>query len=290
MTQVRTQCSHALTGAFGNAEYPGGAIMDMKKELEFAQGIAKEAGKIITQNFQIGMEKEWKEDNSPLTTADTKINELVVSEVRKAYPHHGIISEEGSVHTGEEMMWICDPIDGTIPFAHGIPTCVFMLALTKEGKSLLGVIYDPFMNRLFHAVKGGGSFMNGKKITVSDTKTLENAAIGISYWKDANYQFPRTREVLMNAGSFTLDMGGTPPVGYADVLVASGEFAGVIFPGEEVWDTAAPKIIVEEAGGKMTDVFGNEPDFRKQMKGHVASNGHLHQELLSIIRKEIGSI
>src|SRR3989344_1795821 len=135
-------------------------------ELEFAKGIAREAGALMRQNFTLGMKKEWKDDDTPLTKTDLAINQLVLEAVQKKYPEHSYIGEEGNNIKESEYTWVCDPVDGTIPFSHGYPTFAFSLALTKNGESILGVIYDPIMDRLVHAEKGRGAFLNGKRIAV----------------------------------------------------------------------------------------------------------------------------
>src|SRR3990167_6089880 len=135
--------------------------------LDFAVSMAREAGALMKQNFSLGMKKEWKEDKTPLTATDIEINAMLLKTCREKYPAYSFIGEEGSELVEGEYAWVCDPIDGTMPFAHGWPTFVFSLALTKNGESILGVIYDPICDRLLHAEKGGGAFLNGKRIKVN---------------------------------------------------------------------------------------------------------------------------
>src|SRR3989339_1842896 len=154
------------------------------KEKEFALLMAKKAGKIIKKNFAMGMEKEWKSDNTPVTVTDKAVNSLLIKESKRYFPKYGILGEEeNSIVGNEEYHWVCDPIDGTIPFSHGIPTCVFSLALVKDGVPVVAVVYDPFMDRLFTAEKGNGAKLNGKTIHVSPAKTLKNAVVGVRVWK-----------------------------------------------------------------------------------------------------------
>jgi len=149
---------------------------------DFAMGLAKEAGKIMRDNFKFGMKKEWKEDNTPVTKTDLVINALALERIKKAYPDHGVIAEEGSdFREGDEFVWVCDPVDGTIPFCHGVPTSVFSLALTHKGETIMGVVYDPFGDRMYIAEKGKGAFLNGTKIRVSTHSVFENAVIGINW-------------------------------------------------------------------------------------------------------------
>ncbi len=253
--------------------------MDTK---EFALGLARRAGALIRQNFMLGMKKEWKEDDSPVTRTDVAINQMVIDAVTKEFPGHDILAEEGSNFSGtSEYVWVCDPVDGTIPFSHGIPTCVFSLALTRDGAPILGVIYDPFMDRMFFAQKGGGAFLNGKKISVSGARVLQNSLFGLSSRKGSAIDLSGLKEALEEKHARIIDICS---ITYMAALVASGEFCGTLFCGTKSHDTAAVKVIVEEAGGKATDLFGNEQRYDRDIKGHIISNGILHEELVRAVR------
>ncbi len=255
----------------------------MANPKEFAIDLAKQAGAIIKANFTLGMKKEWKADNTPLTVTDLTINQMVIDAVQKNFPLHSVLAEEGSAMIeGSEYVWVCDPIDGTIPFSHGIPTCVFSLALTHHGEPILGVVYDPFMDRLFVGEKGGGATLNGNPIHVSPATSLMNAIAGVSYWAVAPFfQYSRLQESLSNQG---VKMVNVLSITYMGALVASGELVATVFQGISPHDTAAIKVIVEEAGGKVTDVFGKEQRYDRDISGHIVSNGLLHPKLLELIR------
>jgi fructose-1,6-bisphosphatase/inositol monophosphatase family enzyme len=247
---------------------------------DFAVNLAKQAGANIRKNFTLGMKKEWKADESPLTATDTMNNALVIKSVKKAFPDHGIIAEEGSDYDGQELVWVCDPLDGTIPFSHGVPTSCFSIALVHAGQPILGVIFDPYMDRLFVAEKGRGTTLNGKKVSVSSTKTLKNTFLASGVPK-VNCADLRSMIVpFADHGARILDMG---VIVYPGALVASGEFAGTVFSGTMPWDGATLKINVEEAGGRVTDLYGNDQRYDRDLKGHVTSNGHVHNEILAII-------
>src|SRR3989338_11702533 len=238
---------------------------------DFAVDLAKEAGDIIRTNFVLGMKKEWKADSSPLTETDTKINSLVIDEVRKNFPAHSVIAEEGSsIQEGSEYVWVCDPIDGTIPFSHGIPTCVFSLALVKDGVPVVAVVYDPFMDRLFTAEKGNGAQLNGTTIHVSPAKTLKNAVVGVRVWKFfQRFHFSYAMHNLDH--QYDVIPINLMSVIYEGVLVACGELAATFYQHVYAHDVAALKLIVEEAGGKVTDLFGNEQRYDGKIKGAVIS-------------------
>lgn len=249
--------------------------------LTFAVDLAKQAGTIIRKNFALGMKKEWKSDNTPLTATDLAVNRLVVEAVQKTYPEHGILSEEEHEVRGMgEYVWVCDPIDGTIPFSHGIPVSTFSLALVQNGQPVLGAVYDPFLERLYVAEKGRGATMNGNPIHVSSASSLGNSLVGLSMWQPDHNVLLATRGELVLRHATAIQLNS---IVYEGMLVAAGEMVGIIFPGTKPWDCAAIKIIVEEAGGKVTDLTGNEQRYDRPINGALASNGAAHDELLKII-------
>src|SRR3989338_5284171 len=210
----------------------------MKDYKNFSLELAKEAGRIIKTNFALGMKKEWKADNTPLTETDLRINQLVLDSVKKEFPGHSVIAEEGSDFSEKsEYVWVCDPVDGTIPFSHGIPTCVFSLALVKNGESILGTVYDPFLDRLFLAEKNKGTTLNKEKIAVSKAISFEKTLVGlVGWWKGAQYNISKVAESLVNKSAFIPNLGS---IVYMDMLVANGEFAATIFGGDKPHDSAA---------------------------------------------------
>ena len=122
---------------------------------KFAISLAMRAGKMMRRNFVLGGKRTWKKDHSPLTKTDLVINQMVIDAVHKHFPGYGVLAEEGSsLVQGSEYVWVCDPIDGTVPFSHGFPTFVFSLALVKNGQPIFGLLYDPMMNRMYVAEKG----------------------------------------------------------------------------------------------------------------------------------------
>lgn len=233
-------------------------------------------------NFSLGMKKDWKSDNTPLTITDTSINKLVIKEIKKNFPEHSLLGEEESMMHNSEYVWVCDPVDGTIPFSHGCPTFMFSLALTRNGKSILGVLYDPMMDRMFYAEKGKGAFLNGKRTRVSKAEKLKNKMINL----DADLSFgkifdPGFRDALMKRDVFAATIYSST---YASSLVACGEFVAEIYTYDKPWDGAAVKVIVEEAGGRVTDIFGKEQRWDRGINGFIASNGAVHEKLLQLMR------
>lgn len=255
----------------------------MDGALRFAENLAREAGKIMRENFSassFGMKREWKSDNTPLTVTDTAINKLVLDAIEKNYPTHSFVGEEGSNIKESEYTWVCDPVDGTIPFSHGFPTFAFSLALTKNGESTVGVIYDPIMDRMITAEYGKGAYLNGEKISVSSEKAItKQSFVEIN----TDNRMTPLRAYLHEKEAYVPCLYSCV---YASMLVATGEFAASIYPFDKPWDAAAVKIVVEEAGGKVTDLDGNEQRYDGKVKGFVASNGSVHNELVAALAQQ----
>lgn len=251
---------------------------------KLAVGLAKKAGKLIKQNFTTGMEKQWKADNTPLTVTDTTINRLVIETIKKKYPDHGIIGEEESAEGASEYVWVCDPIDGTIPFSHGYPLSTFSLALTKNGEPVLGVVFDPFFNRLLVAEKGKGAYFGDKKLHVSKATELKKMVINIEGKGDGHYNPSELKRRLDEKGALVISIAAFV---YAGILVAQGEIGGIIFGGQYPWDSAAIKVIVEEAGGEVTDLQGNEQRYDGNVNGVVVSNKKIHNLLLQEVQDSL---
>lgn len=249
----------------------------------FASEFALKAGKIIKKNFKLGMKKKWKKDNTPVTETDLIINSMIINEIAKEFPGHSVLAEEQSnIKDSSEYVWVCDPVDGTMPFSHGMPLSTFSLALVKNGKVILGVVNDPFSERLFVAEKGKGAFLNNKPIRVSTISSLENAMGDCETFKRAKYNTAKLADCLVTFNDRLTRLNSTI---YPSVLVAAGELDFIIFPNTTPWDAASVKIIVEEAGGKVTDIFGNEQKYDRDINGFVASNKVLHNQLIDLTSK-----
>ncbi len=254
----------------------------MSKQLDFAVDLAKTAGEVIRDNLHIGTKRKWKEDHTPVTAVDTKINALVLESIHREYPAHSILAEEGSdLGRSKEYVWVCDPLDGTFPFMHGIPVSTFTLALVRDGEPVLGVVYDPFMDRLFCAESGRGSTLNQTSIHTRKTATLSRESVGVVFWKGNETVFGPLVAKIAGAGATVYNLVS---VAYMDALVASGELAAVVFPGQSAHDSAAVKILVEEAGGTFTSIAGGDQRYDQKVNGHIAACSEaIHKEILSFL-------
>jgi fructose-1,6-bisphosphatase/inositol monophosphatase family enzyme len=259
----------------------------MDEYLDFATQLARKAGDIMLEYFQIGVPTKLKaaEGNTPVTIADTTINTVVVDSVKAKYPTHAVLGEEQSLPVdGAPYTWVCDPIDGTMPYSAGVPTNVFSLGLVDavDGQPVVAVVYDPYMKRLYHAVKGGGAYLNDERITVSRISTLADATIGTSS--------KRSKVVDSNALKFDImtisfrQLAFNSAV-YEAMMVAAGQLAAQVFVGSGAHDVVAARLIVEEAGGKATDIFGHEQRYDKAVSGAMISNDLVHDELVRLAIK-----
>ena len=243
---------------------------------DFSINLAKRAGKVIRSGFVTGMKKEWKGNGTPVTKTDTTVNRMVIDAVKKYFPTHDILGEEESHRPNKgEYLWVCDPIDGTVPFSHGLPTCVFSLALVKDGKPILGVVHDPFMDRMVYAEKGKGAFLNGKRTRVNK----KGMSLAVLNW-ESNRSVWALRSKYKS--SFPISIYSFI---YGGMLVATGELVASLYTWNYAHDVASLKIIIEEAGGMVTDLHGKDQRYDGKVNGCLVSNGVVHKDLLKVLKK-----
>ncbi|MDX2468661.1 MAG: inositol monophosphatase [Acidimicrobiia bacterium] len=247
--------------------------------LETATELAHQAGRIMLEHFNNDVTVILKADNTPVTIADETINQLVIDRICAQYPSHGVIGEEGSVERPDSaLQWVCDPIDGTLPYTLGIPTNVFSLAVTDGGDPIVAVVADPYLGRIYTATKGGGAFCDASPIAVSTKDTFDGAIMNVSGRSGNN--------AAVLGGPLYADleeMGGHmihhSSMVYEAVMVASGKFDAAVFTKQTPWDAAAGALLVEEAGGKVTDVRGRSQRYDRPIAGTIFSNGALHDAM-----------
>lgn len=258
----------------------------MEEYLEFAKEIAQAAGKIMLKYFHGNNGASYKGDRSIVTLADTEINTYLIKRVKEKFPTHSVDGEEEKF--GEsKYVWVCDPVDGTAMYARHVPVAVFSLALVIDGISKVGVVYDPFMEQMYTAIQGQGSYLNGEKITVNNYALEDMRSVSnFDMWPSAKYP---VYELLRELGKKTYFVG-VGSVIRACMCVASGEFDLAIFPGtkRKNCDIAAAKVIVEEAGGKVTNFWGEEQRYDEDIDGAIVSNGKVHEEVIQTIQRLLG--
>jgi myo-inositol-1(or 4)-monophosphatase len=242
------------------------------------QSMAREAGALLMDYFHQHVKIEYKGDVDLVTVADRKSEALILERIRKQFPTHDVMGEEGTrIETGSDYKWYVDPLDGTTNFAHGYPVFCVSLAVEYRGNRIAGVVYDPTRDEMFAAESGGGARLNDRAIHVSTIANLGECLIATGFPSQKRHKNPniyfyhqltlRTHGVR-RAGSAALDLCN----------VASGRFDGFWEFNLNPWDTAAGVLIVEEAGGKVTDFSGGE--FQIASRETLASNGLVHDALL----------
>ena len=251
--------------------------------LDFAKEIAYDAGKIMKKYFSEDNGANYKYDQTIVTKADIEINHILIEKVKEKYPTHSVDGEEEQFGQSE-YVWVCDPVDGTAMYARHIPVAVFSLALVVDGNPKVGVVYDVFTDNLYTAIIGQGAYRNGHKISVNNIQLDDMRSVSnFDMWPEAEYNI---YDSIKELGMKTYFVGiGT--VIHACMCVANGDFNLAVFPGtkHKNCDIAAAKVIVEEAGGKVTDLFGNEQRYDEDINGAIISNTVVHDEVVNVIKK-----
>jgi len=247
--------------------------------------ISKEAGEIIREGFNKNVKIAYKSNEKDLVTEVDKLSEKHITDFIKAkYPSHGILAEEsGNIKEGEEYLWVIDPLDGTVNFAHGLPVFSISIGLRKNKQTIAGIVYDIMQNIIYSAEKGKGAFADSKKIHVTENKNLGHALLvtGFPYSIASNPD-----NALGKFTSLTMAARGIRRLGSAAIdlcYVAKGVFDGFWEVFLNPWDMCAGKLIVEEAGGFVTDFEGKEMDIYS--KKILATNGKIHQSMIEILKK-----
>ena len=254
-----------------------------------ASAIAEEAGARLREFLAQGVETEYKGDVDLVTVADRTAEKLIKDRLGVAFPEHGVFGEEGTRERLEaEFRWYVDPLDGTTNFAHGLPQFCVSMGLEQrpvgtkpdeDGTLVAAVIYDPMRDELFTAERGRGAWLNGKPMHVSHTPELAEALLATGFPSQKRHDSPNVHfyheftlrsHGLRRAGSAALDLA----------CVASGRMDAFWEFNLNPWDTAAGILLVEEAGGRVTDFSGG--NFKLDSREVLASNGLIHGELVAL--------
>jgi myo-inositol-1(or 4)-monophosphatase len=242
------------------------------------QAIAREAGALLIDYFHQHVKIEYKGAVDLVTVADRKSEALILERIRKQFPTHDVLGEEGTrIETGSDYKWYVDPLDGTTNFAHGYPVFCVSLAVEHRAKRIAGVVYDPTRDEMFAAELGGGARLNDSAIRVSTTATIAECLIATGFPSQKRHKNPN----IYFYHQLTLKTHGVRRAGSAALdlcNVASGRFDGFWEFNLNPWDTAAGVLIVEEAGGKVTGFSG--ADFQIDSRETLATNGLIHEALL----------
>ena len=257
-----------------------------KEYLAFAKEIALYAGKVMLDNYNTDVNMDFKEDKTIVTRVDKGVNSYLIKKVKEKYPEHAVIGEEESNSFESDYVWVCDPLDGTSMYVNHIPVFVFSLALVYKGEPIVGVIYNPNEDKMYTAIKGEGAYCNDVKISVN------NKHLGELGYK-TNVEIFKNNildEVLLikelKKKSKIVSIGS---VARGSMAVATGDFCCVVFPGTSHGncDIAASYLIVVEAGGKVTELNGNNQRYDTSINGAIISNGVSHDEILEVVKNYI---
>ena len=254
--------------------------MDACKRL--IEAVAREAGALLLERLHDRHIVQYKGEINLVTEADRLSEALIVERIRREFPGHDILTEESpETANGSGFRWIIDPLDGTTNYAHGYPVFSVSIALEVKGVIMLGAVYNPMLDELFTAEKGAGAFLNGRRLTVSRTESLSRGllATGFPYdiREDRNNNINYFKVMALSAqavrrtGSAALDLA----------YLAAGRFDGFWELKLMPWDTAAGWLLVEEAGGSVSDLRGDPYHLHSQ--NMLASNGLIHAEMARIL-------
>jgi myo-inositol-1(or 4)-monophosphatase len=243
---------------------------------------ALESGKLIKASSSRQFTIDSKDSvNNLVTEVDHASEKLIIGIIREAFPDHHILTEEsGDLPKHSSYKWIIDPIDGTVNFANGIPICCVSIAVEKDGEVIMGAVYNPFINEFFFAEIGKGAFLNDQPISVSKKTKVAEACLVTGF----PYKYTEGEGLLETFGSFIKKGIPVRRLGSAAIdlcWVACGRFDGYYEFFLNAWDSAAGFLIVQEAGGRVTD-FSGKP-FSPYQEKIIATNGLIHDELVQWI-------
>lgn len=249
----------------------------------FASDLAREAGELLAQYLAKKVAVEYKGSFNVVTAADRDSEKLVVEKIRRHFPSHSIVAEEGSgIDQGSEYVWHVDPLDGTTNFAHAYPWFCCSIGLEKNGEGICGAVYDPNRDEMYTAEKGSGAYLNNRRISVSPIEEMKDGLYATGFppynrLENPNawffHQFSVTTHGCRRAGSAALDL----------CSVAAGRLEGFWEMGLQSWDVSGGAVIVQEAGGKVSDMEGGP--YASNAKHHLATNSRVHGQMIEFFAK-----
>lgn len=264
--------------------------MNQKIDFDHALSIAiesvKKAGEIIKSFRGSSLKVRRKTGYDIVSEVDLSAEKEIIDHLRKHFPEHCLLSEElnSTLRCTRRFQWIIDPLDGTINYVSGLPLFSVSLALQEEGKTILGVIFDPIADELYTSIRGRGSSVNGRKIQVSDTSDLGKSVL--SFMLTSHYTQEEVNEVIKHISKLSILCRGLRLyVSQALELayIASGRIDGTFCIKSRGFSAAAGALILIEAKGRVTDLDGSE--FDNSSRSLLATNSSLHDEILSTLKE-----
>jgi len=253
--------------------------------LTIAIDLARQAGALLREGYDQVTEVNYKGEIDLITEFDLRSEQLLVKGIQQAFPNDAILAEEKGLVGEGEHCWFIDPLDGTTNFAHGIPIFVISLAFAQGSQPLLGVIYDPTRDELFHATIDGGAWLNDRRLHVSASTTLNQSLLSTGFPYDMRTNPDNNLDLFAR---LILRSRGVRRLGAAALdlaYVASGRFDGYWEKRLWPWDWGAGLLMVKEAGGLVTRIDGGEEVFAEPTS-ILATNGHIHDEMLDVLNSK----
>ena len=258
----------------------------MAEELEAALEAARRAGEVLREGFGAHHRVRYKGEVDIVTEIDERAEEVIREALLGAYPSYSMLAEEGGETAGEgDARWIVDPLDGTTNYAHGLPLFAVSIALEKAGEVVAGVVHDPMRQETFVAERGRGARLNDESIGVSETDDLVRALVVTGFPYDRE-EVPAAIDLFGRLSMRTQSMRRLGSAALDLCYVAAGRLDAYYERGGYAWDVAAGSLLIEEAGGKITDYKGRP--FEMEGKEVIASNGLLHPKLIDFTREYTG--
>jgi len=254
--------------------------------LELAIDSAKAAGRFLRQSVgkTIRIDRKLGQETNLVTEIDRKAEAMIIERIRRRYPHHAFLGEEfGGSDEQSEYKWIIDPLDGTTNFTHGLPIFCVSIGLEVRGELRLGVVYDPNLDELFTAEKGNGAYLNNRRLHVSSVERLGESLLVTGFPYDIK---TKTDEILTHFENFLKEAQAVRRLGSAALdlcYVAAGRFGGYWANVLNPWDMAAGVLMVQEAGGKITDLRGFPTTIYN--RPILATNGLIHEQMVEVLRR-----
>lgn len=252
-------------------------------ELETAKLACIKAGEIAMRHFRNGVGAKYKAERSIVTEADVKAEKKIKEIIAAEYPSHGFLGEEEGSHGDQKNLWIIDPIDGTTNFFHGVEQFAVSIACMKNGRHVCGCVYNPPLKRMYYAQAGKGAWLNREKIRVSRTAKIEESLLISGFPYEQSGMLEKTFKSMQALRGKCHDIRRFGSASMDMCYVAEGICDAFFEYTLNSWDVAAAMLIVREAGGRVTDINGNEATVDS---GHfLASNGLIHDEMLAKLER-----
>jgi myo-inositol-1(or 4)-monophosphatase len=243
--------------------------------------MARQAGRILSDGYEKNFQVDYKGEIDLVTEIDRQSEEYILGEISRKFPGHSIMAEEsGDTNGSTEHLWIVDPLDGTVNYAHGVPLFSVAIAYAHRGELTLGAVYDPMRDEMFLAEKGRGAWLNGRPLKVKQVADLGRSLLVTGFPYDVR---TTANNNLQNYAKFALNSQGVRRLGSAALdlcYVGAGRFDGYWELSLKAWDLSAGALVAMEAGAKVTDVRG-QVNFFKSPLSVVAANPTLHAKILA---------